>query len=167
MIRDFRNFTSCACLLVPSFFHCIQSISGSRPSYESLCLELVPLYACDRHHVPVIVTKPIPTAAPRVPRKLLKFTRDSSSSARAPYKVSERPGSVDLKEHVMPTVAVERTQIKSEHSSLEHFEVTPLETTTEAPDVLSSLPRVIFNNSPFSLPRDIKSAGAQFKNSTS
>ena len=80
LVRDFRACTSCNCLLLPVFFHCVRAHSTGRQSYDSVCLELYPLFACDLHHVPIISTSAMPPVVSNSPRRLVKFTTDANSS---------------------------------------------------------------------------------------
>ena len=66
--------TKCNCILLPQSFH---SVTTCRASYESISLELFPLYSCELHRVSL--TPPLaPTVTRASPYKLVRF--DSSGS---------------------------------------------------------------------------------------
>lgn len=77
MVRDFRAFTACNCLLLPVFFHCVRAHTTNRQSYDSVCLELYPLFACDTHNVPVVSTSNMSPVKSNSPRRLVRFPGDS------------------------------------------------------------------------------------------
>ena len=137
MIRDFRAYTACTCILVPNFFHCVQSLATSRAGYDSVSLELFPIYSCDRHNVPVIVTTPLPATHVNSPRRLVKFVKKPCVS-----DFSVRSANF-------------ATRNTSDHQSVE---------TSSVPAILGG--STVFKNSPFVLPRGSGSSSAQFRNSS-
>ena len=72
-----RAVSRCSCLLIPVFFH---AVTTSRTSYDSLSMELFPLFACARHVVHSSAessTVPIKRASPY---KLVRFNSDGTFS---------------------------------------------------------------------------------------
>ena len=149
MVQDFRNFTSCDCILLPVFYHCV---GPHRFNYESMSVELFPLYCCSCHRLP---EKPAVTGgnlSRNSPRKLVKFRPDGSYfPLQAPSKRSSELSSslsTDTASGGPPTVKKERIEV-----------VEPLEVVQTPPS------GVIFKNSSLVLPSTSNMNSVQFRNS--
>ena len=65
---------------MPVYFHALTA-KTTRPVYESMSLELFPLYACPVHTLPESVVLTPAASQFNSPRKLVKFHRDGSYHA--------------------------------------------------------------------------------------
>ena len=72
-----RAVSRCSCLLVPVFFH---AVTSTRSSYDSLSLELFPLFACARHVVHPSSESSVTRVKHASPRKLIRFNSDGTFS---------------------------------------------------------------------------------------
>ena len=72
-----RAVSGCSCLLLPIFFH---AITSSRTCYDSLSLELFPLFACSRHVIIPSSDSGTSVCRPASPYKLIRFNSDGTYS---------------------------------------------------------------------------------------
>ena len=57
MVRSFRDYTSCDCILLPVFFH---TVTTHKATYDSSCVGFSPYYSCPGHRVTTISRSPGP-----------------------------------------------------------------------------------------------------------
>ena len=94
LVKGFQKISGCDCILVPLFFHCVSSVN--RHHYDSLSLELFPVYSCSRHQIHSDSVKPEKPSRPNSPRRLVRFSSNGTfTPVRVPTVTSVKAESVD------------------------------------------------------------------------